>query len=170
MQLTTNVPEKNLQPGELHLTQRPMILHTILGSCVAATFWSARLGVGAMCHGVLPRCPPGWFPNQDLADGHRYVDFSIRYLAQKLDALGARRKEVQVKLFGGADVLPTPQSANARPTVGALNCEAALEVLEKEGFPILAYDLGGTRGRKIQFHTTTGEVRVYKLAHWSERQ
>ncbi len=96
-------------------------------------------------------------------DGHRYVDFSIRYLAQKFDALGLNRKEVQVKVFGGADVLPTSEARKDKATVGAQNCEAALEVLEEEGFVVLAYDLGGTQGRKIHFHTGTGEVRVYKL-------
>jgi chemotaxis protein CheD len=170
MQLATQVPEMNLAPGELHLTQRPMLIHTILGSCVGATFWSPRLGVGAMCHGVLPRCPESWPSGDSTVDCYRYVDYSIRYLTQKLYALGAKRNEVQVKLFGGADVLPTSNAPNAKPTVGALNCEAALQVLEQEGLPILAYDLGGTRGRKIRFCTRTGEVRVYKLAHWSESQ
>jgi chemotaxis protein CheD len=158
--------EMNLQPGELHVAQRPMILQTILGSCVGATFWSARLGAGALCHAVLPRCPQGWPPGADLLEGYRYVDFSIRHLARKFDALGASRREVQVKLFGGADVLPTLGERNAKPTVGALNCRTALEVLEQEGFVILAQDLGGKRGRKIHFHTGTGEVRVYKLGAW----
>ena len=168
MQLAIQVPEKNLGPGELYLTHRPMFIHTILGSCVGATFWSERLGLGAMCHGVLPRCPDTFAPGDSITDRYRYVDYSIRYLAQKFYALGAKRKELQVKLFGGADVLPTSTAPNSKPTVGALNCEAALKVLEQEGLPVLAYDLGGTRGRKIRFCTETGEVRVYKLAHWSE--
>jgi len=163
MELIVDLPELNLQPGQLHLAHRPMLLQTILGSCVGVTFWSARLGAGALCHGVLPRCPRRWSASASIMDGHRYVDFSIRYLAQKFDALGANRKEVQVKLFGGADVLPTSGARNAKPTVGALNRETALEVLEEEGFAVLAYDLGGTQGRKIHFHTGTGEVRVYKL-------
>jgi len=170
MQLAIQVPEKNLAPGEVYVTHRPMLIHTILGSCVGATFWSVRLGVGAMCHGVLPRCPDQWPPGDTIVDRYRYVDYSIRYLAQKLYALGAKRKELQVKLFGGADVLPTSNAPSAKPTVGALNCEAALQVLEQEGLAILAYDLGGTRGRKIRFCTSTGEVRVYKLAGWSETQ
>lgn len=163
MELSVDLPELNLQPGQLHLARRPMVLQTILGSCVGVTFWSPRLGAGALCHGVLPRCPRRWSPAAGILDGHRYVDFSIRCLAQKFDALGAHRKELQVKLFGGADVLPTSDARKAKPTVGALNRETALEVLEEEGFTILAYDLGGTQGRKIYFHTGTGEVRVYRL-------
>ena len=48
--------------GELYLARSPAILRTMLGSCVGVTFWSPRLGAGALCHGVLPRCPRGWSP------------------------------------------------------------------------------------------------------------
>jgi len=153
-----DLPGISVQPGQLYLAREPMILQTILGSCVSVTFWSARLGAGALCHGVLPRCPRG----VEGLDGHRYVDFSIRYLAQRFDALGACRQELEVKIFGGADVLPVAASA-AKPTVGALNCQAALEVLEAEGFRVAASDLGGNRGRTIHFHTETGEVFVHRL-------
>jgi chemotaxis protein CheD len=148
-----------IQPGHLHLTRTPSILQTILGSCVGVTFWCARLGAGALCHGVLPRCPRG----TGVPDGYRYVDFSIRYLAEQFDALGASRYELEVKLFGGADVLPVSAARAHRATVGALNCRAAREVLEEEGLSVLASDLGGIRGRTIRFDSGTGEVLLQRL-------
>jgi chemotaxis protein CheD len=157
------LPDVNLQPGELYVARSPAILRTILGSCVGVTFWSARLGAGALCHGVYPRCPQALPAGFSLEDGHRYVDFSIRYLAQQFDALGARRHEVQVKVFGGADVLPVNHGARYKLSVGALNCQAAIDVLEQEGFVVIASDMGGVRGRRIHFHTGTGEVLVYRL-------
>ena len=157
------LPDLDLQPGELFLSRGPAILRTILGSCVGVTFWSAWLGAGALCHGVLPRCPKVWPLGSGPSEGHRYVDFSIRYLAQQFDALGASRRELEVKLFGGADVLPVAGSRQNRPTVGALNCRAAIEVLAEEGFTVSASDLGGVRGRRIHFHTGTGEVLLYRL-------
>ncbi len=168
IQLATALPEVNLQPGELHLARSPMILQTILGSCVGVTFWSKRVGAGALCHGVLPRRPKDWPPGAPAAQGHRYVDFSIQYLAREFDALGASRTEVEVKVFGGSDVLPISETRGAKPTVGALNSQTALEILELEGFRVLAYDLGGKRGRKIHFHTGTGMVDVYKLNAWNQ--
>jgi chemotaxis protein CheD len=155
-----NLPEISIQPGQLYLAREPMVLQTILGSCVGVTFWNARVGAGALCHGVLPTCPPGVAGSE----AHRYVDFSIRYLAAQFDALGACRQEVEVKLFGGADVLPVAAARTAKPTVGALNCRAALEALEAEGFRVAASDLGGLRGRTLHFHTDTGEVFVHRLA------
>jgi len=160
------LPDLNLQPGELYLSRGPAILRTILGSCVSATFWSRRLGAGALCHGVLPRCPSAWPPGFHDSEGHRYVDFSIRYLAQQFGALGVSRDELEVKLFGGADVLPLLSERADRPTVGALNCQAALETLTKEGMAVTASDLGGTRGRRIHFHTGTGVVLVCRLGAW----
>lgn len=161
------LPDLNLQPGELYLARTPAILRTILGSCVSVTFWSPRLGAGALCHGVLPRCPAVLPAGLSISEGHRYVDFSIRYLAKQFDALGARRDELEMKVFGGADVLPLLSDRADRPTVGAMNCQAALEVLEEEGLRITASDLGGVRGRRIHFHTGTGEVLVYRLDAWS---
>lgn len=168
MRSSSVLPDLNLQPGELYLTRTPAILRTILGSCVGVTFWSPRLGAGALCHGLLPRAPTAWPPGVDASEGHRYVDFSIRYLAQKFDGLGARRQEVEVKVFGGADVLPLLAERNDRPTVGALNCQTAVDVLAEEGFLVTASDLGGTRGRRIHFHTGTGVVLVYRLEAWTD--
>jgi len=160
----TVLPDLNLQPGELYLARDPAILRTILGSCVGVTFWSKRLGAGALCHGLLPRCPPNPVP----AEGYRYVDYSIRYLAQQFDMLGASRRELEVKLFGGADVLPVDRIVPGKPTVGAQNCAVALEVLQQEGFVVSASDLGGRRGRRIHFHTGTGRVLLHRLALWKE--
>jgi len=153
------LPSRTLQPGELCIACQPVVLRTILGSCVGVTFWSERLGAGAMCHGVLPKCPGG-LEFAATAEGHRFVDFSIRYLVRRFEAMGACRQELAVKVFGGADVLPV---ARVGPTVGALNCQSALEVLQEEGLQIQARDLGGVRGRRIHFHTGTGEVLVYRI-------
>jgi chemotaxis protein CheD len=157
-----SIPTVILQPGELHLARGPAVLQTILGSCVGVTFWSRRLGAGALCHGVLPYCPGGCRATYDFAEARRYVDFSIRHLARQFDGLGAQRSEVEVKVFGGADVLPV--RVGSRPTVGAQNSHAALEVLEDEGFAVLASDLGGPRGRQVFFYTATGEALVRRLA------
>jgi chemotaxis protein CheD len=154
----------SVQPGQLYIARTPMVLQTILGSCVGITFWSARLGIGALCHGILPKCPRG----VGGQEGHRYVDFCIRYLAEQFDAMGVRRQELEVKVFGGADVLPVAARRIDRPTVGAMNCRTAMEVVQEQGLIVAATDLGGARGRTILFHTGTGEVLARRLARLSE--
>jgi len=153
-----------LNPGEFHLARSPAIVRTILGSCLGVTFWCGRLSIGAICHAMLPR-QPHLAAASELAERWRYVDFSIRDLARQFDAFGAQRWEVEIKLFGGADVLPVAAVASSpRTTVGQLNCRMAAEVLREEDLKVVASDLGGSCGRNIQFHTGTGEVWLRRLA------
>ncbi len=151
------LPEVYVQPGESRLVREPTMLRTLLGSCVGVTFLVPRLGVGALCHPMLPRFPVKQTAVLNRSAGRRYVDFAIRDLARQFDALGVQREEIEVKLFGGGDVLLMINDA-ARPTVGRLNCEVALRVLEEEGFAVAASSLGGRRGINIHFNTQTGEV------------
>lgn len=151
------LPDVYVQPGESRLLREPAILRTLLGSCVGIAFRIPRLGVGALCHPMLPRCPANSAVTSSRSVNRRYVDFAIRDLARQFDALGARRDEVEVKLFGGGDVLLVANDA-ARPTVGRLNIEVAIRVLEEEGFAVSASSLGGKRGVNIRFNTLTGEV------------
>lgn len=157
-----DLPLIYLRPGELYLAREPTIIRTILGSCVGVTFWSARLRVGALCHAMLPKCPKASCSDTSLATGRQYVDFCIRDLSRQFDSLGVVRNEVQVKLFGGADVLFV-DAALLRPTVGRLNCEAAIEILQDEGYQVIAASIGDTFGRKIQFNTGSGEVLLLRL-------
>ena len=156
------LPEIYVQPGESHLVKEPVILCTLLGSCVGIAFLIPRLGIGALCHPMLPSSPPKQPANGSRAAGRRYVDFAISDLASQFDSLGARRDEVQVKLFGGADVLLVVNEAS-RLTVGKLNTEAALRVLRDHGFQVVASSLGGLAGVNIRFNTETGEVLLKRL-------
>jgi chemotaxis protein CheD len=158
----SGLPEIYLSPGEMAFVREPTMLVTILGSCVGITFWCARLGVGALCHAVLPACPCAKDGQVSRMVGYRYVDSCIHSLAKQFDLLGASRTEVQVKVFGGADVNIVAQ-ANQRPTVGGMNSEAAIRVLAEEGYVIRASSLGSKFGRKIRFNTCSGEVRLVRL-------
>lgn len=155
-------PEVYVQPGESHLVRGPAILRTLLGSCVGVTFRHAALEIGALCHPMMPFHPQKRPSGLELAEARRYVDFAIQDLARQLDALGANRRDVEVKLFGGADVLRT-ETQGSRPTMGRMNRERALEVLQVEGFCVTASRLGGPSGFHIDFYTATGEVRLRLL-------
>ncbi|HMG87996.1 MAG TPA: chemotaxis protein CheD [Terracidiphilus sp.] len=155
------LPEFYLQPGESRLVSGPSVLKTVLGSCVGITFRVPRLDASALCHPMLPTHASRPPVRSDPVNARRYVDYVIRELAHEFDALGARREEVEVKLFGGADVLA---SSRKTATVGAMNAETALRVLGDEGFTVLASRLGGSCGIFIEFNTATGEVLLRPLA------
>ena len=169
------LPEIYVQPGESHLVKSPAILRTLLGSCVGIAFRAPRLGIAALCHPMLPRTPIRLAASLSRTAGCRYVDFAIRDLALQLDKLGAHRNEVEVKLFGGGDVLDIVTNSK-RPSVGAMNSKVAIEILAEEGFAVSASSLGGRRGVNIHFNTSTGEVFLQRhtsmtdLPHSCDRQ
>jgi chemotaxis protein CheD len=156
-----DLPEFYLQPGESRIVSGPSVLKTVLGSCVGITFHVPRLNASALCHPMLPTHASRSPVRSDPVSARRYVDYVIRELAQEFDALGARRAEVEVKVFGGADVLASSRKA---ATVGTMNAETALRVLKEEGFTVIASRLGGTRGIFIEFNTRTGEVLLRQLS------
>ncbi len=149
-----------LHPGELRVVRGPVWMKTVLGSCVGITFRIARIGVAGMGHPMLPSGARAGPPGSHGVAGRRYVDCSLREIAAKADRLGASRGEVELKLFGGADVLAFE---GTRATIGALNSAMALRVAEELGFRLAARRLGGQSGIMIRFDTSTGEVFVRRL-------
>jgi len=154
------IPQIHIGIGEAHLARSPAILKTVLGSCVGVTFWNPRLVVGALCHGLLPNCRE----MASAVDGYRFVEFAIRDLARKFDALGIHRSEVQIKVFGGAEQFPSSASDPPRISVGDKNWRTAMEVLRDEHFIVSACDVGGSAGRFVEFNTMTGKVNVRRLS------
>ena len=149
-----------LKPGEILVSHEPMIVTTLLGSCVAVTMFSPKLRMGGICHALLPT------RRSDLAiKGHseagKYVDWAIRLMLEGFLACGLQKYEIEAKLFGGSDMFETSEGRSA--SVGRQNMEKALTVLEDESVRLITKDLGGPRGRKIIFHTHTGEVFLKRL-------
>jgi chemotaxis protein CheD len=74
------------------------------------------------------------------------------------------RKEIQVKLFGGADMFSSVPSSVHKPTVGWQNVSVAIRCLKEYGLDPTASDVGGKKGRKLIFKTDTGIVYIKKLS------
>ncbi len=160
--LPAELPRVHLAAAEVCVARAPTVIETVLGSCIAATFWSPRFRVGAMCHGALPNCPDAYLNDGDTMRGLRYVDFAIKYLVERFTRLGVPLSDVAVKLFGGADMLKVFTSRTVA-TVGRQNCMSALATLKEHGLEPSGTDLGGTRGRVIYFRTDTGEILLRRL-------
>jgi len=141
-----------LKPGEICITRTPTEVSTILGSCVAVTIFSERPKVGAICHALLPK-------NPDDVDPFRYVDSTVCYMLRRVEAMGITKAEMEVKVFGGADVLRNTTG----PSVGRKNVKTALAIMKQESLTPAVIDTGGSLGRKIRFHTHTGEVLLKRI-------
>lgn len=153
-----------LDPGDLIVTPKPLIIQTILGSCVAVTFYHPKTGFSGITHSLLP------FDNNHTTDCEHcvtrcgialsdkrfnYVTCSLHYLIKRFQQRDIPLKEIEVRLFGGAK----PLSAISRD-IGAENIKSARAVLSRSRIFLNSEDVGGVKGRVITFNTETGEVVV----------
>ncbi|WP_239028049.1 chemotaxis protein CheD [Geomonas subterranea] len=137
----------------------PVLVATLLGSCVAVTIFNYRLRLGAICHAQLPG--DGRFTGGEVHEGAgKYVDTAIREMLEWLLSRGALRGELEAKVFGGSDMFDVRGRGRS---VGRENAEMALKILARESVRVAKQDLGGERGRKIIFHPHTGEVYLKRL-------
>lgn len=146
-----------LKPGEVLITRTPVLISTVLGSCVAVTMFSPSRGFGAVCHAMLPKCT-----GRD--DDLRYVDAALKHIYNKIVGYGIG-SDLVVKLFGGAQVLNVRENDPGRLTIGDQNVAKAEEELKLLGFAVTARDTGGVQGRKLFFCTRSGDVylrQIYK--------
>ncbi|UPU37609.1 chemotaxis protein CheD [Geomonas paludis] len=138
------------------VSSEPVLVTTLLGSCVAVTIFNFRLRLGAICHAQLP----GGDLFDEVGPQGKYVDTAIRVMLERLLHRGALRGELEAKVFGGADMF---DARGKLRTVGRQNSEMALKVLAHESVRVAKHDLGGERGRKIIFHSHTGEVLLKRM-------
>jgi chemotaxis protein CheD len=155
----SQVPTLFLKPGEMVFSAEPVVITTLLGSCVAVTMFNKRLRLGAICHALLPSCRREDDCNHQ--DAGKYVECAIGMMLERFNVHGVLHNEVEAKLFGGSDMFDTIDGR--RLSVGMQNQEMALKMLEQASVRILTRDLGGPRGRKIMFHTHTGEVFLKRM-------
>jgi chemotaxis protein CheD len=161
-----------LQPGEIYFGDRNTRIRTVLGSCVAATFWHPRQKIGGMCHYMLGK-RPGRQSCEEIngaVDGAldgvlngKYADEALRLLLREIDSVGGNPREYEVKLFGGGNMFVQRKTgANRSINVADDNVVAGRELLARYGFAILAEHLGGHGHRQVIFEVSTGDVWVRK--------
>ncbi len=152
-----------LKPGEVHIDDQPGIVTTVLGSCVSVTMFHKKRAVGAICHGLMPEWDGKRPRGRRSDDGLKYVDYSISYMTDYFRSLGIDVREIEVKMFGGADMFPVREGDQKYASVGKKNVMAALSTLTREGMAVQIRDVGGTQGRKLHFYIHTGDVFLKKL-------
>src|SRR5919107_5888469 len=90
-------------PGEYYYTCKDMLIVTVLGSCVAACIRDRVSGIGGMNHFMLP--DGGDSDNPLISASARYGTFAMEVLINELLKNGARRENLEAKVFGGGNVL-----------------------------------------------------------------
>lgn len=89
---------------------------------------------------------------------NKYADVAIPESVRLIEDLGGCRSSLIAKIAGGACMFDL--SRDGGPDIGRRNVEATKAMLEVLNIPLTAEDIGGERGRSVEFHLDTGELRV----------
>jgi chemotaxis protein CheD len=151
------LPRVEVQPGNRYATKAPADIKTLLGSCVAACLYDPIAKVAGLNHFLL--AAPRYSRSMPFTatDAGRYGIHAMELLITDMQKLGAQRKNLRAKIFGGASVLGFggPDRFNC---VSEVNQRFIRDYLATENIPIMSEDLGGSLGRVIHFQSDSFKV------------
>lgn len=147
-------------PGEYYVTQDNELITTVLGSCVSACIRDKELGIGGMNHFMLPESNYGQKKtgNETIVGAStRYGNYAMEHLINTILSHGGKRKNLEIKVFGGGKIIPTLTD------VGIKNINFVLDYIDQEGLRLLSQDLGDIYPRKIIYFPRTGKAAMKKI-------
>ena len=149
--LTIGIADMKMLQGE------GILVTYALGSCIGLCFHDPKLRLGALLHIMLPL-------NMEAGRTHplKYADTGIKETLKQMEAKGASRSRMTVKIAGGAKMFEITGSSGLG-NIGQRNIESVHAVLRRENIRLLAEDVGGTVARTLLFDVVTGQgcIRSY---------
>jgi chemotaxis protein CheD len=144
-------------PGEHYVTDQDEMLVTVLGSCVSACIRDPVAGLGGMNHFMLPDSGRGGDAWDENSSGMRYGNVAMEWLINDILTHGGSRHRLEIKVFGGGNVMKGSSDIGHRNAVFVENYLAA------ENLPIAAAHLGGKLARRVHYFPLTGKVMLLEL-------
>ncbi|MHB1951819.1 MAG: hypothetical protein ACYCQK_10135 [Acidiferrobacteraceae bacterium] len=144
------LPRIAIPVGGLHASRDPVLLDTVLGSCIAVCLYDATAAVGGMNHFMLPTGASSENPTSG-----RYGVYAMELLINKLMKAGGDRRRFQAKVFGGGHVLNTRARMDSVPQQ---NIDFIRRFLITEHIPVVKEDVGGDYPRRVLFYSHTGQA------------
>jgi len=126
------------------------IIVRALGSCVALVIFDNVARSGGIAHIMLP----GTFPKpgkRKTADGTKYACDGLKLLLSRIEKYGSKKKDLNVFLLGGANVL-----GKNHESPGLRIVETLLNALEVEGMKPSAMEIGGFERRSCNLDLESG--------------
>jgi len=146
--------EVTIYIGGVYASGQPMVVKTLLGSCIAVCLHDAVRGVGGMNHFMLPG------GNGDGDDAGRFGVHAMDLLIGAIMKAGGDRRRLIAKVFGGANVLDVQGPVVDVPRQ---NVEFIRTFLKEEEIPVVSADVGGRYARHVHFHTQDGRAFVKRV-------
>lgn len=133
-----------------------LLITYALGSCIGLCFYDQRLKLGALLHIMLPL-------NMETGRKNplKYADTGIRETLRQMEAMGAMRGRITVKIAGGAKMFEV--NGGNLGNIGQRNIESVHTVLKREGIRLLGEHVGGNVARTLLFDVDSGQscIRSY---------
>lgn len=145
-------------PGEFFVAGDDIVISTVLGSCISACLWDRTAKVGGMNHFMLPGGEGKDSDPTGLAG--RYGVFAMEQLINELIKRGAKKSNLEAKVFGGGRVMANFTTID----VGKRNADFVMDFLKTEGIRVTSQDLLDVHPRRVVFFPTTGRALCRKLA------
>lgn len=153
-----SIPIVHLNIGEFHFDSEPVVMKTVLGSCVSVCLYDpmhkSRAG---MNHIFLP----GRSSIEKNEQNARYGIHAMELLINEFVKKGTPRSRLHAKIFGGGYVIES-LSKSEEEGIGYRNILFTREFLALERIPIISEDVGGRFCRTIRFLSHTSEVFMKK--------
>lgn len=128
-----------------------------LGSCIGLCFHDPKLRLGALLHIMLPL-------NMEAGRTHplKYADTGIKETLKQMEAKGALRSRITVKIAGGAKMFEV-SGGSGLGNIGQRNIESVHTILKRENVRLLTEYVGGTVARTLLFDVGSGQscIRSY---------
>jgi len=137
--------------GDIVVAKHPVVLTSLgLGSCIGLVIYDDIAKVAGMSHIMLPNN----HEDKDVKKLGKYADTAVPKLIEDLIALGALKSRLKAKMAGGAQMFSVPGKNSASfLAIGERNIETTKKMLEQYGIPLVASDVGGNKGRSVEFYT-----------------
>jgi chemotaxis protein CheD len=151
----------SILPGEFFVSREPMVVYTVLGSCISACIRDPIVGVGGMNHFMLPE--PTETGHDSWGESTRYGSYAMESLINEILKRGGLKRRLEIKLFGAGKIY------EGNIDVGANNAKWVIEYLKSEGLAAVKTDLGDVFPRKIYYFTNSGRVLMKRIEHVKNR-
>ncbi|MCD0460985.1 CheR family methyltransferase [Roseiconus lacunae] len=145
--------KKSIIVGDVLASDQPILISTVLGSCIAVCLYDEVIKAGGMNHFALP--------SGDLSS-RKTTSFGVHAMELLINDImhfGADRRRLKAKVFGGANVLGLSDDDN----IGTKNEQFIREFLAMENIPIIAKFLGGNQGMQVLFEPCSGRAKMKLL-------
>lgn len=151
-----DIKEIKVGIADLNVALSPDRLITVgLGSCVGIALFDKFQGIGGLAHIMLPDSSLFSTVNNPM----KFADLAIPILVDKMEKMGATRRNIKAKIAGGAAMFNFSDKSMIMD-VGNRNSIAVKTALDKLSIAIVGEDIGGNKGRTMIFDTSSGNVQI----------